>query len=591
MLLVLLAGSVFTFLLAWEVMSLLSFFLVLYDHEEAAVRRAGYVYLVMTHAGTAFILGAFLVLAGHAGSFEFAGIRAAVGSTAASDGTAAWRVAVFLMALIGFGTKAGVIPLHVWLPRAHPAAPTHVSALMSGVMVKTGIYGLVRIAWDFLGAGGSGDRSGGAGLGLPAWAGGLLLAIGLVSAVLGVLYALMEHDLKKLLAYHTVENIGIIVIGLGASALLAAMGAPAAAAVALGAALFHTLNHAVFKSLLFLGAGAVLQGAHTRDLEEMGGLIRRMPWTAVTFLVGSAAISALPPLNGFASEWLTFQSLVALATQLPARPENAWLAPAGIAAAAALGLTGALAAACFVKAFGGAFLALPRSHHAEAAQEVPASMRWAMVALASACVALGLVAGVVLGATRHIWDFLTRSAGVGAAAALPAFQRSVGLGGWGGVAFPLAGPAEPRAAVSLVPVGILGALLVAAVLALAVRRVLSGETRVRRAPTWACGIVLEPQMEYTPTSFAKPIRIVFSWAVQPFRETEPEYAPASGPYFLRAMRYRAGTRPVIEHEIYRRIELGLIGAAHRLRRLQTGSLRLYLAYLLGALVVLLVWGR
>ncbi|MDO8690369.1 MAG: proton-conducting transporter membrane subunit, partial [Dehalococcoidia bacterium] len=296
MVLVVLADSVFAFLFAWEAMSLVSFFLVINNHEQREVRRAGYIYLVMTHASAAFLLMGFMVLFANAGSMDFNAIRVSSASLPAVS-----RDLVFLMALVAFGTKAGMIPFHVWLPRAHPAAPSHVSALMSGVMIKTAIYGLLRIVWDLAGPG-------------PAWWGGLILVLGMVSAVLGVLYALMEHDLKRLLAYHSVENIGIILMGLGAAVLLASFGQTAAAAIALLACLFHVLNHAVFKALLFLGAGAIQHSAHTRDLEKLGGLIRRMPWTAATFLIGAAAISALPPLNGFVSEWITFQSLLALGT-------------------------------------------------------------------------------------------------------------------------------------------------------------------------------------------------------------------------------------------------------------------------------------
>src|SRR6266571_4903524 len=241
MLAVILAGDAFTFLLAWETMSLTSFGLVLTDHRRATVRQAAWAYLVMTHTATAFIVAAFLLFARTSGSLVFADWT---GRSAALDPFVA--SIIFMLGLVGFGTKAGVIPLHVWLPRAHPVAPSHVSALMSGVMIKVGIYGLLRLAWDILGGG-------------PIWWGALLLGLGLVSAVLGVLYALMEHDLKRLLAFHSIENVGIIVIGLGAGLLLAALGQPAAAALALGAGLFHALNHALFKALLFLGAGAVQQ--------------------------------------------------------------------------------------------------------------------------------------------------------------------------------------------------------------------------------------------------------------------------------------------------------------------------------------------
>src|SRR5712692_4514273 len=287
-----LAAATNVFLLGWELMALASYLLVIHEHTAAGVRQAGFFYLGMTHLGTAFLVVALLVLRTTGGAWDFATLRQVVLEPRVRD-------LVFVLALFGCGTKAGLIPLHVWLPRAPPVAPGHVSALMSGVMLKVGLYGLLRVAWDVLGGG-------------PIWWGGLLLGLGLVSAVLGVLYALMEHDLKRLLAFHSIENVGIIVIGLGAGLLLAALGQPAAAALALGAGLFHALNHALFKALLFLGAGAVHQATGTRDLEKLGGLVHRMPQTAALFLIGSAAISALPPLNGFASEWLTFQSLLAL---------------------------------------------------------------------------------------------------------------------------------------------------------------------------------------------------------------------------------------------------------------------------------------
>ena len=367
--LVLLADGIYGFLLGWEVMALASYVLVVHEHATAGVRRAGFVYLGMTHIGAAFLLAGLLVLRAAGGGWEFSALRQAALEPPVRD-------LVFILALIGCATKAGVIPLHVWLPRAHPVAPSHVSALMSGVMLKVGIYGLVRISWDLLGGG-------------PAWWGGLVLGLGLISAVLGVLYALMEHDLKRLLAFHSVENVGIVLIGVGTGQILAALGQPAGAALALGAGLFHALNHALFKALLFLGAGAVQQATGTRDLEEQGGLVRRMPQTAVLFLIGSAAISALPPLNGFASEWLTFQSLLALgrAAEVP-------LAVGAAVAAGLLGLTGALAAACFVKAFGVAFLGLPRSEHAAQAREAPWLLRAGMLLLALACVTLGLLPGL-----------------------------------------------------------------------------------------------------------------------------------------------------------------------------------------------------
>jgi hydrogenase-4 component B len=417
--------------------------------------------------------------------------------------------------------------------------------------------------------------------------------------VFGVLYALMEHDLKRLLAYHTVENIGIIAIGLGAALLLGTAGLPAAAALALAAGLFHTLNHAVFKSLLFMGAGAILQATHTRDLEQMGGLIRRMPWTAATFLVGALAISGIPPLNGFASEWLTFQSLLALARAgTPGTPGAAWYAWEGwyavgaVGAVALLGLTAALAVACFVKAFGGAFLALPRHRHAAEAVEAPVSMRWGMVSLAAACVALGLLSGGAFGAISAVAAPLVPVVPVQTALA----ATYTGTEGADGASATWSAVSAPRLAAGTTPgvfaaPALLALIASAGALGLILRRSVGRGARVRRAPTWVCGFDLQPHMEYTPTSFAEPIRVIFAWAVQPFRHTEVEYAPGTENYFVHTLRYHAGVHPPIERVLYQRGLRLVLGASHQLRRLQAGSLRLYLAYMLAALAALLAWGR
>jgi hydrogenase-4 component B len=363
--LVTMAGNAFTFLLMWEGMSLTSYFLVITESQEESNLKAGLWYAAMTHAGLALLLGAFILLTnGGTGAFEEIRSNVTELSNTARD-------AIFILALLGFGSKAGIVPLHVWLPKAHPAAPSHVSALMSGVMIKLGIYGLLRVALDLLGGG-------------PPWWGGLVLGFGVVSALLGVLYALMEHDLKKLLAYHSVENIGIILIGIGAGMIFHSYGMMTLAVLGLIGGLYHTINHATFKGLLFLGAGSVLHSTGTRNMEMMGGLIKRMPWTALFFLIGSAAISALPPLNGFASEWLVFQSLLA-GFNIP-NPEIAIMMPVAVGM---LALTSGLAAACFVKAFGISFLAIPRSAEAENAHEAPLAMRAGMSLLALACLGLG----------------------------------------------------------------------------------------------------------------------------------------------------------------------------------------------------------
>jgi hydrogenase-4 component B len=392
-----------------------------------------------------------------------------------------------------------------------------------------------------------------------------------------VLHALAERDFKRLLAYSTVENIGIVFVALGASLLLSTAGLPAPAALAFGAALLHALNHAAFKSLLFLGAGAILQGAHTKDLEEMGGLIRRMPWTAAAALVGCAAIAGLPPLNGFAGEWLILQSLVALAAGVPG---DVVTGLGAVAAAALLGLTAALALACFTKVFGGAFLALPRHHHAAAASEVPPSMRWGMGLLAAASVVLGLAAGPTFALAGNV-----------SSQHFPAAASAAGEPSGLALAPPAVANAADAAAPLFAPVALLAGLAAAGALAVALRASLGRATRVRRTPTWACGNTLEPRMEYTPQAFADPLRLIFARAIQPFAHTEVDHAPGAPPYFAHALRYRAGVHPPIERALYQRGLRLLLAGAHQIRRVQAGSLRLYLAYMLAALAALLVWGR
>ena len=546
MVLVVLADSVFAFLFAWEAMSLVSFFLVIHHHREEGVQRAGYVYLVMTHVSTAFLLVAFLILFAAAGSLDFGPLRAAAANLSPMT-----RDLVFLLSLVAFGTKAGVIPLHVWLPRAHPAAPSHVSALMSGVMIKMAIYGLLRVGWELAGPG-------------PAWWGALLLTLGAISAVLGVLYALMEHDLKRLLAYHSVENIGIILMGLGVAFLLAPLGLRSAAALALLAGLYHVLNHAVFKALLFLGAGAVQQATHSRDLEKLGGLIRRMPWTAMTFLIGAVAISALPPLNGFVSEWITFQALLSLSgAGVPL------LAVGGVVAAGLLALTGGLAAFCFVKAFGITFLGIPRSRSAEAAREAGLPMLWGMGLLAALCFLLGLLPPVVV---RLLAPVTATLAGVSASPSLGLMPLSAPHGG------------------ALAPLSLLGLLVALGLLSLLVGRLLGGPGRCRIAPPWGCGIEIEPSMQYSATALAKPVRIIFRTLVRPYREIERQHRSGLS-YFVTGVRYEAGVRPLYEHYFYAPAVRGLLALAQQIRALQNGSLRNYLAYICATLVVVLLLTR
>jgi hydrogenase-4 component B len=548
MVLVPLARNVLTFLILWEAMSLASYFLVMTEHEHRETRQAGWVYFVMAHAGFACLLVGFLLLAHLTGSMDFTDWHA---SSRMLGGAS--RHAVFILLSAGFASKAGVIPLHIWLPQAHPAAPSHVSALMSGVMIKLGVYGLVRVGFDWLGAG-------------PAWWGGLLLVVAAISAVIGVLYAMIDPDLKRLLAYSSVENIGIILLGVGAGVIFQSHRLPALAALALVAALYHTLNHAVFKSLLFMGAGAVLHATDTRNMEEMGGLIKRMPQTAVFFLVGAVAIAALPPLNGFISEWLTFQSLL-LSFQISASGTNLVF----VLSVAALALTSGLAAACFIKAFGITFLALPRSEKAERAREVGITMRVAMAVAAAGCIALGLLPFVFL-------SVLSKAAAeiVGAPADVHFSWSSVVAN-------------DNFASVS--PVWLAVALMVLLAAIPICLRVMGANTRRRYYETWGCGRALQTaRFEYTATAFANPFKRVFGILYRPVKELDIQFHPESR-FFVRTINYRNEARSIIDEALYAPLGRLVRAVAERAQVLQSGNVHIYLMYILVALVVLLILAR
>jgi hydrogenase-4 component B len=542
------ADNALTFLLAWEVMSLSAYAMVLTEHDRPGTVRAARWYIAVTHAGFAALVAMFLLLsAGELGA-SFAGMRSAT----LGPGT---RDAAFALALVGFGTKAGIVPLHVWLPMAHPVAPSHVSALMSGVVIKMGVYGFLRVTIDLLPAG-------------PSWWGGLVLGAGTVSALLGVLYALMEHDLKRLLAYHSVENIGIIFMGIGAGLMFQSFGLPTLATLGIVAGMYHTINHACFKGLLFLGAGAVLHATGTRNMEEMGGLIKRMPRTALFFLLGACAISALPPLNGFASEWLVFQALLG-GSAVP-QPEVAVIMPVAVAM---LALTGGLAAACFVKAFGITFLAIPRSPRAEHAHEAPGSMQAGMATLAVACVALGLAPFAVV---PLLGSSLAGLRGVAATA-----MEST-------VALPLQVPGTSgQMSAPLLTLG----LVVLLALVLLGLRVLGADRRLRVADTWGCGRIGQtPRMEYTATAFAEPLRRVFAELYRPTQDLSIDFHPGSR-YFVQAIEYRSEIHPWLERILYDRPLGALRRAATWVRRLQGGSLHLYLFYMTLAFLTLLTLAR
>jgi formate hydrogenlyase subunit 3/multisubunit Na+/H+ antiporter MnhD subunit len=540
--LVVVADDAFSFLFAWELMSLASWALVMSHHRDSGNARAGFVYIIMASFSGLALLLCFGLLAGSAGSYAFDAIRAAH-PTAGIAGLA------LVLALIGTGSKAGVVPLHVWLPLAHPAAPSHVSALMSGVMTKVAVYGFIRIAFDLLG--------------MPTWwSATLVLAVGGITAVLGVLYALMEHDLKRLLAYHTVENIGIIFIGLGLAMAFGADQLPAAAALGLTAALFHVFNHSVFKSLLFFGSGAVQSATGERDMDQLGGLIHRMPKTAFAFLIGCIAISALPPLNGFVSEWLTFQAIL-LHPDLPQ-----WGLKLAIPAdGALLALSAALAAACFVKAFGVTFLGRPRTLAAADARETDRFSLQAMLGFAALCLLAGIFPGVVIDLLAPVTQAMTGA------------QMPTQLG----VAWLSIVPVE-RARSSYN--GLLVFLFITASASLAavvIHRFASHA--VRRAPAWDCGFPdPRPETQYTGSSFAQPIRRVYGAVV--FRAHETVDMPPPGD--LAPARIEKHISDMVWDMFYAPITDIVWRLSQTLNALQFLTIRRYLGFVFAALVILLV---
>ena len=545
--LVVMADDAFSFLLSWEFMSLVSWALVMAHHRDADNTRAGYIYLIVASFGTLCLLLAFGLMAGPDGGYGFDDIRVAAPN-------AALAALILSLVLLGAGGKAGLVPLHVWLPLAHPAAPSHVSALMSGVMTKVAIYGFIRIVFDLLG---------------PSewWWSMVLLVVGSLSALIGILSALMQQDLKRLLAYSTIENIGIIFIGLGLALGFGANTMEWAAALALTAALFHVFNHALFKSLLFLGAGAILNATGLRDLDRMGGLIHRMPVTAFAFLAGAVAISALPPLNGFVSEWLTFQAVL-VSPELPQWGLKVMVPTAG----AVMALSAALVAACFVKVFGIAFLGRARSTIAAEAQEVDRFSLAAMLGFVVLCVLAGLLPGFVIDAIAPAAELL-----VGARLPVQAHVPWLSI-------VPVA---EARSSYN----GLLVFAFIAAAASFTIVLIHGFAARaIRRAPPWDCGFPdPSPMTQYSGSSVAQPIRRVFGSLLFLARE-QVEMPP---PGDTGAARFRVELRDLIWEIGYAPIA-GIVGfAADHLNRMQFLTIRQYLSLvflaLVGLLLVLVIW--
>lgn len=549
LMLVTMANQALFFLLVWECMSLASYFLVIYEYKKSENIRAGFLYLLMTHVGTLCIMLAFFLAYKATGSFDFDAWRSAAGTVPTM-----LQTGILLAALFGFGIKAGIIPVHIWLPGAHSAAPTHVSALLSGVMIKTAILMFVRFFFDFF-------------PGAPLEWGLAFLVLGSISSLLGVLYALSEHDIKRLLAYHSIENIGIILLGLGAGITFFALGLETFALFALAAALYHTMNHAIFKALLFLGAGSVVSVTGTRNMEHYGGLIRFMPYTAFFFLIGSLAISAFPPFNGFASEWLTFQALFVGIGSTSVLVKSVF-----IFAIASLAFTGGLAAACFVKAFGTTFLARARQVGERSLQESGWSMLTAMGILASLTLILGIFSTVVI-------------------AALVAIVASIGLIEPMTLQFPFSEFVAARDQfANVLPLDAV-ALILAVVFAF-VAGVVIWLTRARKVTvsrTWDCGTPPTPRTEITATSFSRALMTIFRGILRPTKQTATEYHDENMRYFIKSQEVKTNIDDPYGKLLYRPLNAALHFLASKVRRIHSGNVNVYILYIFITLIVLLYW--
>jgi hydrogenase-4 component B len=525
------ARNTMLFLVGWEVMALAAFLSLTTQDDQRSVRQVGYVYMVATRLATLCLFAMFALLYAATGGFDFAARVPLGGGTA---------TAIFLLGIVGFGLKAGVMPMHVWLPGAHASAPSHVSALMSGVLIKMGIYGLVRLLSLFPHP--------------PLWWGALVFGLGAVSGILGVAFAIGQHDFKRLLAYHSVENIGIICMGLGVAVMGRSIGNGVLVALGLGGALLHVWNHGLFKSLLFLSAGSVLHATHTREIDELGGLGKRMPWSTLGFLVGAVAICGLPPLNGFVSELFVYLGLFK-STALP--QGQTWLI--GALGAPALALIGALALACFVKVFGAMFLGVARTHHAAEAVESGGFMLGPMGVLAGLCALVGLLPWLVA----------------------PLLNRAVAA--W---APDMGGPRNLAVLAPLGWISLVGALLVLGFLlgALLVRRNLR-KTAPAETGTWDCGYAAPgPTMQYSSSSFAQTIVGLFSWALRP-RVKNPD----TRGLFPHRDAFTSHVDDVVLDSVLIPVAEAGTRAAYRLKWVQRGSMQAYLLYILLTLIVLFIW--
>ncbi len=542
---VVLSDDAFAFMLFWELMSVSSYFLVTHEHQHPENRKAGFIYLLMAHMAGLLIMGSFAVLYTASGSFEFSAMRDA-------ELSPLWASAAFLLAGFGFGIKAGVVPMHGWLPDAHPVAPSNVSALMSGIMLKVAVFGFIRVTWGLMG---SGD--------FQWWWGALVLAAGSSSAVTGVLMALQQHDLKRLLAYHSIENIGIILIGLGLGMLLAQAGHPMLAALGLIAALYHTINHALFKGLLFMGAGAVLHSTGSRNMEAMGGLIHRMPWTAALFLIACISISALPPFNGFVSEWLTFQTAL-MAPQL-----NGTLLTVIVPfSAAMLALAGALAATCFVKVFGVVFLGHARSDIAENAKEVDGWMKLGMAIPALLCLLLGVLPALFIPVLDQVPQALLHTS----------LFTDTASQNWLWLT-----PVDAEHASYSAPIALLGMLILGG---LAFWWLHPKGAILRRSKMWSCGNPhTHARMQYNATGFSQPLRRIFAGMYQPDEHGHAERHQHK--LLTTRVKYVVHVGDMVVKHLYQPVGQVTLWIAKAIRREHQRDIHAYLAYTFATVLLLL----
>ena len=545
MLLVLLADDAFFFMIAWELMSVASYFLVAFQHEHSANRRAAFLYLLMAEVGALSIILAFGVLASFSDGFTFDALRE-------SKLSVTWASIAFVLALLGFGMKAGIVPVHVWLPEAHPVAPSHISALMSGVMLKVALYGLIRFCFDLLGE--------------VHWQWGVvLLVLGTLSALGGILYAMMQPNLKRLLAYSSVENIGIIFMVLGLAMIFMANGHPQLAALGFLAALLHAFNHALFKNLLFLGAGILHHQTHELTIDMMGGLIKKMPQTSVLFLVGCMSISSLPLFNGFVSEWLAFQTALQVDVL-----DNGVLRSLIPVSAAALALTAALAAACFVTVFGLIFLGQARSRNSEKAHEVQdKGMLAGPALLAGLCFLSGIFPGVIIHLINNVSGQLLGQT-------LPNDSAL----GWLWLA-----PVSARQASYSPPLVLTGALIAGCISFWYLRR--NPATALRQAETWDCGFGgVTPRMQYSSSAFTMPFRRIFAkvWIIDEHITKDLQGAMNQE---VAAVHYQLHIQDHSWPRLYQPIAHGVNSLAKQVGRIQTGNIRVYLGYSFATLLLLL----